>query len=308
MGHYSVKMTVEYVNGIELLDGEERFNRRTKYVVDDNGVYRPIEVMTAARRVFGSGFQLSERSKKIEMYVDYVETMTAKYDFSARYQPDSDIKRDNLARSKRRAVNAINDIICANDFDTFVTLTLDGEKIDRHDYGAVIKRLNTFLDNRVRRHGLKYVGVPERHKDGAIHFHFLMNSEALNLVESGTYVHSAFKRPVKAATLKRHNIPLEEGKPVYNLADWTIGYTTAIMTYGSRGAVARYIGKYITKGTEKIGGRWYYNGGDLRKPKIQYDNVDFDGTENYTYSFECGGGAFKVTKFDDDGKEVIYCE
>ena len=71
----------------------------------------------------------------------------------------------------RRAASKLRDIALCNDFRYFVTLTLDPAKIDRHDMDALVRVLNRWADNRVRRHGLRYVLVPERHKDGAIHLH-----------------------------------------------------------------------------------------------------------------------------------------
>ncbi|MBQ9737510.1 MAG: hypothetical protein IJV86_03820, partial [Clostridia bacterium] len=61
--------------------------------------------------------------------------------------------------------------------------------------------------------------------------------------------------------------------------------------------VANYIVKYITKGTKKVGGRWYYSGGDLLKPLYQYAYVSFDEVTDYDYDFECDGGNFKIKKY-----------
>lgn len=58
----------------------------------------------------------------------------------------------------------------ANDFRWFVTLTLAPDKVDRYDAGEVVRKLSQWCNNQVKRRGLKYVLVPERHKDGALHF------------------------------------------------------------------------------------------------------------------------------------------
>lgn len=100
-------------------------------------------------------------------------------------------KRDNTpsddddARAVRRARAAVRDIAMSNPMTYFVTLTLDPLRVDRYDPAAVVHRLNGWLSNRVQRHGLKYVLVPERHKDGAVHFHGFFN-DALPMVDSGT--------------------------------------------------------------------------------------------------------------------------
>lgn len=158
-------------------------------------------------------------------------------------------------RSKRRAKKAVYDLIaCNSDLDYFVTLTLDPKKIDRYDYDLIYKKLRVWLDNRVRRKGLKYVLVAEYHKDKAIHFHALCNGGALKLADSGKTD--------------------SQGHKVYNLEDWTLGFTTAVKTYGkNRAALVNYVVKYITKSDAPVGGRWYYSGGNLARPEYEYEDV-----------------------------------
>ena len=92
---------------------------------------------------------------------------------------------ESCARSAARARKEVFELCACNDFDLFFTLTLSPEEIDRYDYKGAVKVLGTFLDNRVRRRGLRYVAVPELHKDGAVHFHGLCNAESMRLVDSG---------------------------------------------------------------------------------------------------------------------------
>lgn len=180
-----------------------------------------------------------------------------------------------LDRAARRAKAQLLELANANDFDIFFTLTLAPDKIDRYDYKAAVKKFGQWMADRVRRRGLRYVAVPELHKDGAVHFHGLCNSEGCQLVDA--------HRRDKA------------GRKIYNLGDWTIGFTTAVQLDGSREAVAHYISKYILKqfgglgarpqvgkdgelsyrGT--IGGRYYFHGGALRRYTVQHFRVrDWD--------------------------------
>lgn len=161
-------------------------------------------------------------------------------------------EQDNLGRAMRRARAQVRDLALSNPFRWFVTLTLDQAKVDRYDMVEITRKLNTWLDNQVRRHGLAYVLVPERHKDGAIHFHGFFNN-AVRAVDSG------------------HKD--KGGHPVYNLPGWSLGYTTAIELYGDYHAAVGYVCKYIGKQGEKPGGRWYYSGGALCRPEISYTDV-----------------------------------
>ena len=164
-------------------------------------------------------------------------------------------QRASRARAQRRARVAVRDLGLCNDWAYFVTLTLDPQRINRYDPAEVVRHLNHWLDNRVRRDGLAYVLVPEHHKDGAIHFHGFFN-DALPVVDSG-----------------HHD---QGGHAVYNLPAWGWGFSTAIALYGERAAAVGYCCKYVAKQQEKIGGRWYYSGGKLRRPAVEWCDVDFD--------------------------------
>ena len=177
---------------------------------------------------------------------------------------------EDVERSMRRARAKVRRLALANEFTYFVTLTLDQNMVDRYDMGAVVKKLNAWCSNAVQRRGLRYILVPERHKDGAIHFHGFFNG-ALPAVDSGTVRVPWAKKPRKPRSkAEREEWMAAGGRVVYNLPGWTLGYTTAMELYGEYPAAVAYVCKYIGKGGEKPGGRWYYSGGDLREPAVEY--------------------------------------
>lgn len=164
----------------------------------------------------------------------------------------SEAKAEDLERSMRRARARVRRLALANSFRWFVTLTLDPKKVDRYDPAEVVRKLNQWASNQVKRKGLRYILVPERHKDGALHFHGFFN-DALEAVASG--------HKTKA------------GQPIYNLPGWTLGFTAAIELYGAYVGAVAYVCKYIGKQGEKPAGRWYYSGGDLREPLMEYAEI-----------------------------------
>lgn len=188
-------------------------------------------------------------------------------------QEETPTNEKSSDRARRRARTRVKDIArCNLDFCYFVTLTLDQTKIDRYDVAAITRKLNVWLDNHVRRNGLKYVIIPEYHKDKAIHFHGFFN-DALEASDSGTIIPPTGGRPKKPRSKKQRDEWLRDGGHiVYNLPQWTLGYTSAIPLYGDRNAAIAYVCKYISKTEEKIGGRWYYSGGDLLSPICLYGN------------------------------------
>lgn len=171
-------------------------------------------------------------------------------------------------RAMRRARAQVRDLALCTPFQYFVTLTLDAVMVDRYDMKAITRKLNQWLDNQVRRKGLAYVLVPERHKDGAVHFHGFFN-DALEVVDSGTISRPGGGKPRKPRSKAQRDQWLAEGgHVVYNLPGWSLGFTTAIGLYGEYGKAVGYVCKYIGKGGEKIGGRWYYSGGALGRPEV----------------------------------------
>ena len=140
-----------------------------------------------------------------------------------------------------------------------------------------------------------YVGVIERHKcsDG-LHFHVLCN-DVLSLVDSGTVKCLGHKKPIRISTADRYKIPEENRKKVYNISDWIYGFSTAIPITGDDALVkvSSYLQKYLTKETEKIGGRYYYSGGELQRPRYVYCDDDFYGCDE-TYVIKVPGNTIKV--------------
>lgn len=186
-------------------------------------------------------------------------------------------KRENIERAMRRARANVRQLALANEFTWFVTLTLDGSKIDRYDPVEVVRKMSQWCDNRVRRKGLKYILVPEHHKDGAIHFHGFFN-DALPAEFSGLHD--------------------QNGHEVYNLPDWTLGFTRAVRLYGDYRAAVGYTCKYIGKGEGKIGGRWYYSGGDLQRPEEREINLSYHELmelQDEEFREQYGSGWFMVT-------------
>jgi hypothetical protein len=283
-----------FLSGERVPEHEAKYNCRSKFIPQADGSLKLVEEMYCSRYIFNPE-GVSEHNREFRQRREAWESsLLEMYGLSGHVKRENS-PEDNIERSKRRAKKQMFDYIICNNFTNFCTLTLDPKEIDRRNYSAIIKKLNTYLDNRVRRQGLIYVGVPELHKNGGFHFHFLTN-DVLPLIDSGTVIRPTGGKPVKVETAKRQGFELAECRTVYNISDWRLGFTTSIRTYGDPEAVANYIGKYITKGEKKVGGRWYYSGGKLLKPVYLYSRVSF-GEQVGDYGFINEGGAFIVKKY-----------
>jgi len=264
-------------------DSEVYFSGRMKSY--PGGYY---EIMSCSKPLFRRpGWE--RRKGKYELREELIDEELARLGWlddqppEARREPDPEAARANLARAARRAATAVRDYALANDFRWFVTLTLDREKIDRYDVGEVTRKLNRWLSNLVQRDGLRYVLVAERHKDGAVHFHGLVN-DVPGFVSSGTWNVPGHKKPIRPRSQRQAVLWAEAGAEegyheVFNWHKWPYGFSTGIELYGSYERAVGYVTKYIRKQTEgpearKVGGRWYYSGGALRKPEVELVQLD----------------------------------
>lgn len=128
--------------------------------------------------------------------------------------------------------NRIYNISRSNEWEWFITTTFGRKNVDASNYDVVIKKLQTFLEHLRERKcpDLKYLIVPELHDD-KINFHFhglLANCGKMRFEFSGHYT-------------KGRN-----AQPIFNLPDWSYGFTTATRIQDSARA-SSYICKYITK-------------------------------------------------------------
>lgn len=192
--------------------------------------------------------------------------------------------------SQRRAQKSVFELsLCNPDLDAFFTLTFSPEAVkDRGSYEDVYKEVKVWFSNRVQRKGLKYILVAERHKHGGIHFHGFCNSGALKLVEA-----------INPHTGK---VIYDKGRPVYNIADWSrLGFSTCKILPSAvedRVKASKYVTKYITKDTEKIGGRYYLHGGDLKGWEYEYGQSADDLTAQQPRSWwYTDGDGYSFTEY-----------
>ncbi|MEG0110218.1 MAG: hypothetical protein RR675_03805, partial [Oscillospiraceae bacterium] len=177
--------------------------------------------------------------------VDTDDTDDTLDDIPEQYKKKEPSKTSERQDALKRARDKVFEISFANDFQYFITLTLDETKISRTEKSVIAKALNIWFQNLVSRcSGFKYVFCPEYHADGkAIHFHGLCCGD-LQLEDSGTVLVKGFDKPIRIAKAARLGL---QGKTVYNLKNWKYGHSTVVKLDGEKENVALYITKYITK-------------------------------------------------------------
>lgn len=254
------------------------------------GKAEPKTVRQAAMEAEKRRDKESKAAKEWEIFKSSLTVETLEKYVDDQIERQAEYRRRAAGRARRN----VHDLAACNEWDYFITLTLNKEKIDRYDYKAAVKKVGQWLNDRVKRNGLKYVGVPEYHKDKAIHFHFLTKGDRYTLKDS--------KRTQK-------------GRKVYNLLDWPTGWSTAVVLDNNREAVAWYMAKYITKQTQKgikeairgtIGGRYYFHGGELNTPLVYYYGAVLNNFEDVVQSGKTDG--VKAQYIEGADLELYYID
>lgn len=161
-------------------------------------------------------------------------TWDIKGDIKEHYEHVSEV---SLKRTKKK----VYDYAKCNEWDWFVTFTFAAEKVNRYDYEECAKKLSKWLNNlkQVNRN-MQYVVVPERHKDGAWHFHGVF--AGLEESEVKWTGRNVVKR-VKSGNRSRF---VKTKEKIYKIGRYRLGWMTATRVR-KRERVTSYITKYLTK-------------------------------------------------------------
>lgn len=165
----------------------------------------------------------------------------------AGFELDSDkkinrnVNDEKLDNNLSRARSKVFEYAACNNFDYFMTLTLDKNKYNRYDLAIFIKDLGQYIRNQRKKYSIdiEYLLIPEPHKDGAWHMHGLikgMPEEQLKLFT------------IKDLLPNRVLNLIKQGRQIYNWVNYAdkFGYCTVEKIINQE-AVSKYITKYISK-------------------------------------------------------------
>lgn len=166
-------------------------------------------------------------------------------------QPLEEINDFKLDNNIIRARSKIFEYSIANDFDYFITLTLNEQKHDRYDLDEFIKKFGIFIKNYRTKYNcdIQYLLIPEKHLDNAYHMHGVIRG------------------------IPQEHLFINE----YGYLDWfqyknKFGWCS-IGKIRSRLATSKYLTKYITKTLGEITDRnkklYYATRGLKQATKIQ---------------------------------------
>lgn len=166
------------------------------------------------------------------------------------------VNENKLDNNISRARSKIFEYALCNEWQWFSTFTLDKNKYDRNDLERFKSDFSQFIRNYNKKNGtsVKYLVIPETHKDGAWHMHGFLLGLPLEQLRAFTE-----KEKLPKYILQK----LKDGFPVYDWTDYRkkFGFTD-IEPIRDHEACAKYVTKYISKSLaediQELGAHLYY--------------------------------------------------
>lgn len=194
----------------------------------------------------------------------------------------------SIKSSLSRTINTIYELASSNTWDWFLTFTFDSKKVDRYNYDECLSKLCKFFNNFKTKKcdELKYICVPEYHKDGAIHFHGLLSGVPdVFFVDSGV---------------------IENGLIVYNFIPYKLGFSTATRVSDTF-RVSTYITKYITKDlVVNTSRKRYICSKNLNRAVVESEYIPPDELVRIKTELITQGNYFKELKIDNINQIITY--
>ena len=175
----------------------------------------------------------------------------AGFEDKANFKRSRDVNDSKLSNNVIRARTRVFDLAICNDFEYFITLTINKEKLDRYELKEYIKKLGQFIRDYRKKYevDIQYLLIPEKHKNGAWHMHGLIKGiprEHLYINENGYLDWENYKKRFGWCSIDKIK---------------------------NKEAISKYITKYVRKSfdtdrgiTEKES-KLYYSSRGLRRPK-----------------------------------------
>lgn len=187
-----------------------------------------------------------------------------------------------LLQSLSRSRKVVFEYVMCNEWDYFFTGTFDISKVDSRYYlDDLHKEFSKFIKSYNRKYNtcVKYVIVPERHKDGAYHFHGVIKgipSAHLHQFQIGDKMSRHIASQVK------------QGNVIFDWLNYAVhfGFCT-LSPIKEHVACAHYITKYITKAFDNdiccFGHLYYCSRGLNKAQKLAQGHLNLVGDISYTF-------------------------
>lgn len=215
------------------------------------------------------------------------------------------VNDEKLSCNLRRAKETVFQLAICNDWDYFCTFTIDKQKYDRYDLHSYHTAFSVFIRNYNKKHGtnIKYLLVPEQHKDGAWHEHGFF----MGLPESHLKDFKNFKSKKLPKYIRRK---IEAGEPIFSWDAYSekFGFCD-LEPIVSLEKISFYITKYISKSLEQscieINAKVYYCSLGLSRACVKKRgplNSEFSDPFSWRNDFVSGiwyDGSFNISELEE---------
>jgi hypothetical protein len=223
-----------------------------KHLLEENGTYKLVVPRDTVVNDFGKNrTEIIIYKKHFQWLADYENYSL---DLTRNFKPIDDEKYGRLllpltedARmstllstledTSARAQDNFYGYALSNQWKYFFTYTFDKTKVDRYDDDEVISLWSTFRRKAQREDpDIKILAIKERHEDGALHFHGLMNTDKDFLLKPHYDKNGVWKLS-------------KCGDPLFEFDLWNYGlHTLAVLPKdGNHDRVVNYMITYVTK-------------------------------------------------------------
>lgn len=273
---YNIKV-IEYGNGtVEIRTYSDIVERKTETTLEEEISF--YEEMTGQRawamRLMSDKPERPTMTLRDGTVVPLVEE--EKEGYETMYNPFTDktetlpdiaiaemLHRHSVQSSLNRTVQAVYKYSRQCDWEYFITLTFSEEHADRYDFSNCMKKASKWFNHQKDRYAkdMKYLIVPEMHKNGAWHIHgVIADTGTMSIVDSGRV--AIGKKAYKRTEANK------EYPTIYNLSGWKLGWSTATAVTDTY-KVSTYITKYITKDLceSSKGKKRYYRSRNIPEPE-----------------------------------------
>lgn len=171
-------------------------------------------------------------------------------------------KEESIRKSIQRARDKIFGYILANEWTYWATQTFSADVLDRYNLDEIVRKYNRRLLYLKKKYdGLKWLIVPEQHKDGAYHLHMFCYGIPQDRVKYSGYTYFNKEKQIS--------------RKVYNWIDTVdFGFNDYIYIGDcdplERLKMAKYVTKYITKdlAEKRFNKKMYWVSKGLKLPTV----------------------------------------
>lgn len=219
----------------------------------------------------------------------YVDDLTGEeyyvYDVEEKKKIQKQENPEKLANSISRSRSTIYELALCNDWDYFVTLTLNQEKYNRYDLKKFHKELTQHIRDLNKKYKCKieFLLIPEQHKDGAWHMHGFLRGLPDEIVLE-------FKTVQFLPDYLRKKI--ENGEKIYTWTTYQKKFGFCDLEpiksiYKASAYITKYVSKSLCESITELNAQTYYCSRGLNRAKeIKRGYIDMPVVDGIEMDFE----------------------